>query len=318
MAMHKIPDYPIYIGSLLALQGQRSIKEAGITHILSILRDDVEPRLVADFEHKQIQLDDDEEEDILGVFNECFEFIDEGIAKGGNVLVHCIAGISRSGTICTAYIMRNEKISAPEAIEKIRQSRKIVSPNDSFREQLDIFEKDGFVVDDTKEGYRRWKLKKNAELATAAGSAPVLKDYSSTSEVDGKATELRCKKCRCPLATTNTVIRHEPPTNLPPPNTRAYYEAIKAGPYKTTVGPGMISIIGQSCMHYFLEPIRWMQPELERGELEGKFECPKCKTKVGSYRWQGMKCTCGAWVTPGISLQRGRVDEVRPFALPRA
>lgn len=53
-----------------------------------------------------------------------------------------------------------------------------------------------------------------------------------------------------------------------------------------------------------------MKDELEQGKLEGKLECPKCKGKVGSYAWQGMKCSCGEWVVPGISLARARVDEV--------
>lgn len=88
MAMHKIPGYMIYIGSLFALQGQTSLKEAGITHILSLLRGEIQPRLVSDFTHKQIELDDDDEENILVVFSECIEFINQAITNGGSVLVH--------------------------------------------------------------------------------------------------------------------------------------------------------------------------------------------------------------------------------------
>jgi len=64
-----------------------------------------------------------------------------------------------------------------------------------------------------------------------------------------------------------------------------------------------------TCAHYFLDPLSWMRPELEQGRLEGRFECPKCKTNVGKYAWQGMQCSCGEWVVPGISLARGRIDE---------
>jgi dual specificity phosphatase 12 len=54
-----------------------------------------------------------------------------------------------------------------------------------------------------------------------------------------------------------------------------------------------------------------MRPELEQGKLEGRLECPKCKTNVGKYAWQGMRCSCGAWVIPAVSLARGKIDEVR-------
>ena len=53
-----------------------------------------------------------------------------------------------------------------------------------------------------------------------------------------------------------------------------------------------------------------MRPELELRKLEGRLDCPKCCAKVGSYAWYGLRCSCGAWVVPGISIARGRADEV--------
>jgi dual specificity phosphatase 12 len=52
-----------------------------------------------------------------------------------------------------------------------------------------------------------------------------------------------------------------------------------------------------------------MRPELEQGKLDGRLECPKCRANVGKYAWQGMSCSCGTWVVPGISLAKGRVDQ---------
>lgn len=57
-----------------------------------------------------------------------------------------------------------------------------------------------------------------------------------------------------------------------------------------------------------------MRPELELGKLEGRLECPNAKcggTSVGRYAWQGLRCSCGAWVVPGVCLARGKVDETR-------
>lgn len=67
-----------------------------------------------------------------------------------------------------------------------------------------------------------------------------------------------------------------------------------------------------TCAHYFVDPLSWMRPELEAAKLEGRLECPKCRANVGKYAWQGMQCSCGDWVVPGISLAKGRIDEVTP------
>lgn len=67
-----------------------------------------------------------------------------------------------------------------------------------------------------------------------------------------------------------------------------------------------------NCAHYFMDPLSWMRPELEQGKLEGRLECPKCHANVGKYAWQGMQCSCSEWVVPGISLAKGRVDQVKP------
>lgn len=57
-----------------------------------------------------------------------------------------------------------------------------------------------------------------------------------------------------------------------------------------------------------------MRPELEQAKLNGRLECPKCRTNVGKYAWQGMQCSCGDWVVPGISLAKGKIDEVKSRA----
>ncbi|RMX84158.1 hypothetical protein D0869_04773 [Hortaea werneckii] len=70
-----------------------------------------------------------------------------------------------------------------------------------------------------------------------------------------------------------------------------------------------------ACAHYFLDPLSWMRPELEQGKLDGRLECPKCNTNVGKYAWQGMQCSCSEWIVPGISLAKGRVDEMKSKSL---
>lgn len=45
------------------------------------------------------------------------------------------------------------------------------------------------------------------------------------------------------------------------------------------------------CTSYFVEPLSWMQPQLENGDITGKIVCPntKCGAKLGNFDWSG--CT---------------------------
>lgn len=47
------------------------------------------------------------------------------------------------------------------------------------------------------------------------------------------------------------------------------------------------------CTSYFTEPLSWMKPQLERGEISGKILCPntKCGAKLGNFDWSGCECT---------------------------
>ncbi|GAA5820166.1 hypothetical protein JCM11491_000001, partial [Sporobolomyces phaffii] len=67
------------------------------------------------------------------------------------------------------------------------------------------------------------------------------------------------------------------------------------------------------CSSYFVEPLSWMSPFLESGQLAGKITCPgtRCGAKLGNFDWAGNQCSCGAWVCPGFALNVSRVDEIK-------
>ena len=70
-----------------------------------------------------------------------FSFTDSIRDKNGCVFVHCHAGISRSATICIAYIMKTMQCDLSKAYDFVKQRRSCISPNLHFMGQLLEFEK---------------------------------------------------------------------------------------------------------------------------------------------------------------------------------
>ncbi|KAL6087373.1 hypothetical protein STEG23_016674 [Scotinomys teguina] len=78
--------------------------------------------------------------EISAWFQEAIGFIDSVKNSGGRVLVHCQAGISRSATICLAYLIQSRRVRLDEAFDFVKQRRGVISPNFSFMGQLLQFE----------------------------------------------------------------------------------------------------------------------------------------------------------------------------------
>ncbi len=56
-----------------------------------------------------------------------------------------LAGASRSATICIAYVMVVTDLSFIDAMNSVKGAREIVEPNESFKSQLESFEKTNLI-----------------------------------------------------------------------------------------------------------------------------------------------------------------------------
>ena len=133
----EILDY-MYLGSEEHSANEKVLKSNGITLILNVATG-CKNHFENKFVYKNLAILDNCESEISDNFEEAFAFIEAAKKNGEKVLVHCQAGISRSATICAAYLMKTQSLNVSQALEKVRQKRKVVAPNFSFMVQLERY-----------------------------------------------------------------------------------------------------------------------------------------------------------------------------------
>lgn len=129
----------LFLGSALHASKKDMLDGMGISALLNV-SSNCPNHFEGAYQYKCIPVEDNHKEDISSWFIEAIEFIDSVKDSNGRVLVHCQAGISRSATICLAYLMKKKRVRLEEAFEFVKQRRSIISPNFSFMGQLLQFE----------------------------------------------------------------------------------------------------------------------------------------------------------------------------------
>ena len=128
----------IWLGNYSSASNIDNLKNQGINNILCVM--DTRPpayKKEDNMNQKIINVADSPVQNIIRYFGESLSFI-EGKDK---ILVHCMAGASRSATVVIAYIMWKEKKSFEEALGIVSKKRPCAFPNIGFRKQLKEFEK---------------------------------------------------------------------------------------------------------------------------------------------------------------------------------
>ena len=77
-------------------------------------------------------------------FDQCADKIQQTSLAGGRTLVHCMAGVSRSATLCIAYLMKHQHMTLREAYSHVKSCRCFIRPNIGFFRQLIDYEKQLF------------------------------------------------------------------------------------------------------------------------------------------------------------------------------
>ncbi|XP_043681426.1 dual specificity protein phosphatase MPK-4-like isoform X2 [Vespula pensylvanica] len=280
------PD--LFLGNLTAATDVEWLKEINMTHVLTVdscpLPRKIQERL-PNLTVKYIQITDMPREDLLTHLEDSYEFIDQALKSN-------------------------------DALEIVKQKRHFVGPNPGFIAQLKLYEEMDFGIDNTNVQFKMYRLQIAADKVRKVKILPqncidLIKPDPALTTVRPEPTVYRCRKCRRIVASASNILphtmhqrhiwRHVSSKRTP--------KQIKEG----EEGAERVNVKKENEMTelctkiYFVEPLAWM-PDIMHN-VEGKLNCPKCNTKLGSFSWiAGSQCPCGSKIAPAFYLVPSKVD----------
>lgn len=141
-----VPDL-LFLGDLADASALGSLRELLDVRVVVTALAELPPSLKASVaesgvKHTWCNVRDVEGADIKEHFETAYVIIEAAREAGHAVLVHCSRGVSRSASLCIAYLMRKERWSAQAARDFVSARRPIVLPNDGFWRCLQEYEKE--------------------------------------------------------------------------------------------------------------------------------------------------------------------------------
>lgn len=131
----------LYIGSATAATNETILRKHNITHIVSVkYKNEAEYEQFQGITYLPIEnLADNLFDTDVPTFQALHPVVTAFIrsVQKGNVLIHCVCGVSRSAAFAMAYLMSELGITnADEALLTVQKCRKCVSPSEEFVEVL--------------------------------------------------------------------------------------------------------------------------------------------------------------------------------------
>ncbi|XP_048450455.1 dual specificity protein phosphatase 14-like, partial [Rhincodon typus] len=130
----------LFLSSGNVAANRHTVYTRGITCIVNATLELSNPHW-PDIEYLKVPLPDLPHAPLSLYFDTVADKIQHVSRRNGRTLVHCVAGVSRSSTLCIAYLMKHHKQSLLDAHNWVKARRPVIRPNYGFWQQLIDYEK---------------------------------------------------------------------------------------------------------------------------------------------------------------------------------
>lgn len=132
----------LFLGSQRDAQDPDLLAAHNICYELNVSTSCPKPDFIPDAHFLRIPVNDSHADKLRPHFARACRFLDKVRESSGCVLVHCLAGVSRSPTVAIAYVMRHLGLSSDDAYRYVKSKRPSISPNFNFLGQLLEYERE--------------------------------------------------------------------------------------------------------------------------------------------------------------------------------
>ena len=144
----------VYVGGAASARDGAALTAAAITHIVNAApsvpnwfeKAGGDENAPPSLSYLNIPVFDDSRDDLGAFFPTVVSFIDTALASGGAVLIHCVAGASRSVTLAAAWLVAARGATPAAALAAVRAARPRAAPNAGFLAQLAAWAATGCVT----------------------------------------------------------------------------------------------------------------------------------------------------------------------------
>lgn len=192
----EITDY-LYLSGAGVLKPEK-LKQKRITFIVNATTEEPNAYLQG-IDYLKIRVDDNP----YARLSEHFDIVADKVKAvkdtRGKVLIHCVAGVSRSASLVIVYLMKHEKMTLRQAYHYVKAARPIIRPNVGFWKQMVDYERKLFGSNSVQ-----MIMTPQCELAIPDVYCTDLKKHLAA-QLEAQANSLLSK--RRPIAVTSSTLR---------------------------------------------------------------------------------------------------------------
>ena len=119
-----VDDYVAGSGRPMTLEQLKWIKERGIEVIISLTEDPLPKEWIRELGFRYFHMPIiDHSAPNPETLKQIIDLMLNEIEEGKRILIHCAAGLGRTGTVLAAYFIARKRLSAEEAMELVRKLR---------------------------------------------------------------------------------------------------------------------------------------------------------------------------------------------------